>query len=75
MYDALGVVVEEVGESFYNPFIPSTIEKLQDCGLVEVEEGMFVIKLPHFTIPLIVRKSDGNILLFLSLLLTSSYLS
>ena len=58
------MVVEEVGESFYNPFIPSTIEMLQDCGLVEVEEGMFVIKLPHFTIPLIVRKSDGKFHLF-----------
>lgn len=60
MYDALGVVVEEVGESFYNPFIPATIENLKVCGLVEVEEGMLIIKLPHFTIPLIVRKSDGT---------------
>ena len=30
------------------------------AGLVEVEEGMFIIKLPHFVIPLIVRKSDGT---------------
>ena len=60
MYDALGVVVEEVGESFYNPFIPSTINRLQEAGLVEVEEGMLIIKLPHFVIPLIVRKSDGT---------------
>lgn len=29
-------------------------------GLVEVEEGMLIIKLPHFVIPLIVRKSDGT---------------
>ena len=27
---------------------------------MEVEEGMLIIKLPHFVIPLIVRKSDGT---------------
>lgn len=32
VYDALGVVVEEVGESFYNPFIPATIKRLQDVS-------------------------------------------
>ena len=61
VYDALGVVVEEVGESFYNPYIPDTITRLQEAGLVEVEEGMLIIKLPHFVIPLIVRKSDGEL--------------
>lgn len=34
------------------------------AGLVEEEEGMSIIKLPHFTIPLIVRKSDGKIIVY-----------
>ena len=50
-----------MGESFYNPYIPDTISRLQEAGLVEVEEGMLIIKLPHFVIPLIVRKSDGEL--------------
>ena len=60
VYNALDVKLTEVGESFYNPMIPSTIEQMQAIGLVQDEEGMLVIKLPHFTIPLIVRKSDGG---------------
>jgi arginyl-tRNA synthetase len=66
-------VVEEVGESFYNPFIPSTIARLQEAGLVEVEEGMLIIKLPHFVIPLIVRKSDGTDVLTVYELISNSY--
>jgi arginyl-tRNA synthetase len=66
-------VVEEVGESFYNPFIPSTIARLQEVGLVEVEEGMLIIKLPHFVIPLIVRKSDGTDVLTVYELISNSY--
>jgi arginyl-tRNA synthetase len=67
------VVVEEVGESFYNPFIPSTISRLQEAGLVEVEEGMLIIKLPHFVIPLIVRKSDGTDVLTFYVLLKGTH--
>lgn len=40
--------------------IPGVINELTQSGLVIDEEGMLVIKLPHFTIPLIVRKSDGG---------------
>jgi hypothetical protein len=32
VYDALGVVVKEVGESFYNPFIPANIDKLREVN-------------------------------------------
>ena len=60
VYDALDVKLTEYGESFYNPMIPGAIEELQKLGLVEEENGMLIIKLPHFTIPLIVRKSDGG---------------
>jgi len=60
VYSLLKVTLEEVGESFYNPFIPAVIDELRTKGLVEDEEGMKIIKLPHFTIPLIVQKSDGG---------------
>lgn len=60
VYDTLEVRLHEVGESFYNPIIPGVIEELQMKGFVLEENGMLIIKLPHFTIPLIVRKSDGG---------------
>jgi len=60
VYDLLGVDLEEVGESFYNPMIPDAIELCRKAGIVENEENMLIIKLAHFTIPLIVRKSDGG---------------
>eukprot|EP00606_Chrysophyceae_sp_TOSAG23-5_P000050 GSChrysophyteH2.ASY1.ANO1.35.1 assembled CDS len=49
--------LEEVGESFYNPLIPDAIELCKKAGIVENEENMLIIKLAHFTIPLIVRKT------------------
>ena len=66
--------------AFFN-FYKSTVLKhlygRRNEGIVEAEEGMLVIKLPHFTIPLIVRKSDGKFHLFFffsSLLVTSLFL-
>ncbi|CAM9141535.1 unnamed protein product [Ectocarpus fasciculatus] len=61
LYDALGVTLTEVGESFYNPMIPGAIERLNDLGLVKEDQGMRIVMLPGFDIPLIVRKSDGTI--------------
>ncbi|CAL1414269.1 unnamed protein product [Linum trigynum] len=60
VYDRLKVEIEEKGESFYNPFIPSVIEGLTNQGLVEESEGARVIFLEGFNIPLIVVKSDGG---------------
>lgn len=61
VYDALDIKLTEVGESFYNPLIPGTIQELEELKLVETDEsGMLLLRLPHFTIPLIVRKSDGG---------------
>lgn len=60
IYDALSVQLEEVGESFYNPFIPATIAEVEQAGLITKEEGMLLLRLPHFEIPLILRKSDGG---------------
>ena len=60
VYNLLDVTLDEVGESFYNPLIPGVITTLQENGLVEDDQGMKIIKLKHFNIPLIVRKSDGG---------------
>lgn len=60
VYDLLQVRLEEFGESYYNAMIPQVIEELEAKGLVENDQGMLMIKLPHFTIPLIVRKTDGG---------------
>lgn len=77
VYDALGVVLHEFGESFYNPMIPDVINELTnvcelstlrlECllvmfqlNLIYDENGMLLVKLPSFTIPLILRKSDGG---------------
>lgn len=60
VYDILGVELTEVGESFYNPFIPTAIDLLREKGLIVEEEGMLISKLEHFEIPLILRKSDGG---------------
>eukprot|EP01039_Chlorochromonas_danica_P008657 gene8657-9538_t len=60
VYKLLDVDIKEVGESFYNPYIPHVIDELEKQGLVFEDQGMKVIKLPHFTIPLILRKSDGG---------------
>jgi arginyl-tRNA synthetase len=73
VYDALDVHLIEVGESFYNPLIPATLQEMQGRhipntrggeaatrSMVEDEEGMLLVKLDHFTIPLILRKSDGG---------------
>ncbi len=60
VYKLLDVTLEEYGESYYNPMIPPVIEILRSKGLIEEDSGMLVVKLPHFTIPLILRKSDGG---------------
>ncbi|CAL0322146.1 unnamed protein product [Lupinus luteus] len=60
VYERLGVQLEEKGESFYNPFIPSVLEELGNKGLIEESEGARVIFVDGVKIPLIVVKSDGG---------------
>ncbi|KAK3210969.1 hypothetical protein Dsin_015675 [Dipteronia sinensis] len=60
IYELLEVHLEEMGESFYNPYIPKVIEALSNQGLVEVNEGARVIFIEGFKIPLIVVKKDGG---------------
>lgn len=60
VYDLLDVSLTEMGESFYNPFIPAVINELKDKGLVSVDQGMDIVRLSDYPIPLILRKSDGG---------------
>ncbi|GLT61515.1 hypothetical protein SLA2020_342160 [Shorea laevis] len=60
VYQRLGVHLEEMGESFYNPYIPGVVKALTEQGLVEESQGCQVIFVDGFNIPLIVVKSDGG---------------
>jgi arginyl-tRNA synthetase len=60
LYQRLGVRLEEKGESFYNPYIPTVLELLNEKGLIQESEGARVIFIEGKKIPLIVVKSDGG---------------
>ncbi|KAI3505548.1 hypothetical protein L1887_27680 [Cichorium endivia] len=60
VYQRLGVHLEEKGESFYNPYIPKTLDLLKQKGLIEESEGAQVIFIDGKKIPLIVVKRDGG---------------
>ncbi len=66
IYDILDIAIEERGESFYNPFLPQVLTRLQEKGLVEADQGAQCVFLDGFTNkdgdrqPLIVQKSDGG---------------
>ncbi|KAF8725974.1 hypothetical protein HU200_020551 [Digitaria exilis] len=60
VYKRLNVVLEEKGESFYNPYIPQVLAELNSKGLIQESEGAQVIFIEGHQIPLIVVKRDGG---------------
>ncbi|XP_047167064.1 arginine--tRNA ligase, cytoplasmic-like isoform X1 [Vigna umbellata] len=60
VYQRLGVQLEEKGESFYNPYIPGVLEKLDNLGLIEESDGARVIYVEGVNIPVIAVKRDGG---------------
>lgn len=60
IYDRLDIKLQEVGESFYNPFIPSTIKFLEEKGIIKIDKGAKVIFVPKQKTPLIAQKTDGG---------------
>ncbi|KAJ1376046.1 Rossmann-like alpha/beta/alpha sandwich fold [Sesbania bispinosa] len=60
VYQRLGVRLEEMGESFYNPYIPGVLEKLDKLGLIEESDGARVIYVEGVNIPIIAVKRDGG---------------
>ncbi|MBE9007366.1 arginine--tRNA ligase [Fortiea sp. LEGE XX443] len=66
IYDLLDIHLNERGESFYNPLLPTVVEDLAKSGLLVENQGAEVVFLEGFTnregepLPLIVKKSDGG---------------
>lgn len=60
VYKRLKVHLEEKGESFYNPYIPSVLQMLDEKELIVESEGAKVILIEGQNIPLIVVKRDGG---------------
>ena len=61
VYKRLDITLEECGESFYNPKIPSVIEEFEEKKLIQVEEGgAKCVFVPKHKIPLMLQKSDGG---------------
>lgn len=66
IYDLLDIQLQERGESFYNPLLPSVVADLEQAGLLVEDQGAKCVFLEGFTnkegdpLPLIVQKSDGG---------------
>lgn len=60
VYKRLKVQLEEKGESFYNPYIPSVLQMLDEKELIVESDGAKVIQIEGQNIPLIVVKRDGG---------------
>ncbi len=66
IYARLGVKFDEVrGESFYEPYLESTIERIQASGITEESEGALIVDLSSIEknmAPCLLRKTDGTTL-------------
>eukprot|EP00644_Phytophthora_capsici_P004374 jgi/Phyca11/565311/estExt2_Genewise1.C_PHYCAscaffold_170498 len=62
VYDRLGVSLNEMGESFYNPIIPNVLDQLRAKGIVEMSNGAEVVFTKAFKQPFMLVKSDGSYL-------------
>lgn len=66
IYQLLDVKITERGESFYNPFLASTVADLEKRGMVTISDGAKCIYLEGFVgrddtpLPMIIQKSDGG---------------
>ncbi len=66
IYKTLNIKIKERGESFYNPFLKSIIEDLNDKRLLVEDQGAKCVFLDGMTnkegnpLPLIIQKKDGG---------------
>jgi arginyl-tRNA synthetase len=60
IYDRLGIVLQERGESFYNPFLSAVVADLRMAGLLVEDAGAQCVFLEPEKPPVIVQKSDGG---------------
>ncbi len=61
-YALLGIRLEEMGESFYNRFLPEIVADLQGRGIARQSEGAVCIFIEGYGAPFMIRKSDGGYL-------------
>lgn len=66
IYRLLDAKIDERGESFYNPLLPTIIKDFEAKGLVKIDGGAKCVFLEGFTnkegepLPLIIQKQDGG---------------
>ena len=60
IYDRLGISFDsQAGESFYEPFLEQTIERIRQAGLVTVSDQALIVDLrPYNMPPCLLRKKD-----------------
>ena len=60
IYDRLDIVLEEVGESYYNPLLRPMVDELKEAGVAVDDNGAICVFVPKQKVPLIIQKSDGG---------------
>ncbi|RDD45876.1 Arginine--tRNA ligase, cytoplasmic [Trichoplax sp. H2] len=60
IYQRLGVKVVNRGESFYQDMMIDVVKDLDTRGLLELDEGRKILKVPNIKVPLTIVKSDGG---------------
>lgn len=60
IYKRLNIKIDEVGESFYNDMIPSTVQECKEKKMVVEDDGAQCIFIKDKPTPLMVIKSDGG---------------
>lgn len=61
IYDKLNINLSEVGESFYQPFLPDLVTELEAKNLLVSDNGRRIIQVPSYEKePLTVVKKDGG---------------
>lgn len=61
IYYKLNITLDEVGESFYQQFIPNLIKELEEKNLLEEDNGRKVIRIPNYNEPLTIIKTDNGL--------------
>jgi arginyl-tRNA synthetase len=61
IYERLEIKLKEVGESFYDPLCRKLVEDLEKTGVVVLDQGAKVLKVPGFKIPYMIVKTDGGL--------------
>lgn len=60
VYERLGIVITERGESFYQDYMVAAVKVLKDQNMLEHDDGREIMFAPGCEIPLTVVKSDGG---------------